>query len=182
MLKKKRHTTHYDTAFFDAIDEMVFIKDSSLRYLYVNEKLMHFFGKPLEHIVGKTDMELMDKVFAQKCMRSDMLALSEQSVVVEYETMGEKVYLARKFPYQKGIAGMIFDITREQRALENLEVQKERIEVIVQASEIGLWDWDLENDVVLWDAHCYTMLGYEPNAFSLNYSTWIELLHPENVI
>ena len=182
MLKQKRHTAHYDTAFFDAIDEMVFIKDSSLRYLYVNEKMVRFFGKPLEHIIGKTDMELMNKAFAQKCMHSDMLALSDQSVVVQYETMGEKVYLTRKFPYQKGIAGMIFDITRERSALENLKVAKERIEVIVEASEIGLWEWDLLNDTVTWDTNCYAMLGYEPNAFRLSFSTWLELLHPDSIM
>ena len=54
-----------------------------------------------------------------------------------------------------------------------------RIEAILESSEIGLWDWDMHNDIVLWDDTCFEMLGYAPQSFTLNYQTWVTLLHPE---
>ena len=44
-----------------------------------------------------------------------------------------------------------------------------RIEAILESSEIGLWDWDMHNDIVLWDDTCFEMLGYAPQSFTLNY-------------
>ncbi|MBP6498172.1 MAG: PAS domain-containing protein, partial [Campylobacteraceae bacterium] len=182
MLNHKELTLGSDCTFFDTIDEMVFMKNSALEYTYANQRLLDFFGKKQEEVYGNTDVKLMGKVAAKKCAISDKMALHEQQKVVQYETINDRTYLTRKFPYRKGIGGIIFDITNQHNATERLKFEKERMEVIVQASEIGLWDWDLDKDVVVWDAHCFTMLGYEPNAFELHYSTWVELLHPDFVM
>lgn len=182
MLKHKELTLESHCTFFDTIDEMVFMKNSALEYTYANQRLLDFFGKKQEEVYGKTDAKLMGKVAAKKCAISDKMALVEQQKVVQYETINDRTYLTRKFPYRKGIGGIIFDITNQHNAIERLKFEKERMEVIVQASEIGLWDWDLEKDVVGWDSHCFTMLGYEPNAFELHFSTWLELLHPDFVM
>jgi len=144
-----------------------------------------FFKCDKEDFLGKKDRDLMDAVHAKGCENSDKIALQEQRTVVHYETIGERIYQTRKFPFrfkegQKGLGGIIFDVTRQHKTLESLQIEKERIDVILEASEIGLWDWNIEHDVVLWDAKCFSMLGYAPNAFSLNYDTWVSLIHEEN--
>ncbi|MBU1139061.1 MAG: PAS domain S-box protein, partial [Proteobacteria bacterium] len=42
------------------------------------------------------------------------------------------------------------------------------------------WDWDVEQDVITWSSRSYTMLGYEPDAFVINYGVWQNLIHPQD--
>ncbi|MBV5278817.1 MAG: PAS domain S-box protein, partial [Campylobacteraceae bacterium] len=173
------------TAFFDAIDEMIFIKDDALRYVFANRALLDFFGRENATFLGKKDNELMDESHAKGCENSDFMALKEQKTVLHYETIAERIYQTRKFPFsfkdgQKGLGGIIFDVTSQHKTLESLKFEKERIEVILEASDIGLWDWDIENDVVHWDAKCFEMLGYLLDAFPLHYDTWVGLMHQDN--
>jgi len=173
------------TAFFDAIDEMIFIKDDELRYVFANQALLNFFKRKNATFLGKKDSNFMDASHAKACETSDRMALQEQKTVMGYETIGERIYQTRKFPFRfkdghKGIGGIIFDVTRQHKTLESLKVEKERIEVILEAREVGLWDWNIAEDVVTWDAKCYEMLGYTPDAFTLNYDVWVGLLHQDN--
>jgi len=173
------------TAFFDAIDEMIYIKDDELRYVFANQALLNFFKRKNATFLGKKDSDLMDALHAKACENSDKIALQEQQTIMSYEMIGERIYQTRKFPFHfkngnKGLGGIIFDVTRQHKTLESLKVEKERIEVILEASQIGLWDWDIENDSVTWDAKCFEMLGYPPDAFPINYATWVKLLHEDN--
>ncbi len=190
-MKKIQHSfeafeTGCYTAFFDAIDEMIFIKDDELRYVFANHALLDFFKRKNSAFLGKKDSDLMDASHAKACENSDKIALQEQKTVMHYETIGERIYQTRKFPFQfkngkKGLGGIIFDVTRQHKTLESLKLEKERIEVILEASQIGLWDWDIGTDVVTWDAKCFEMLGYAPEAFPLNYDAWVRLMHQDNV-
>ena len=175
-----------NSTFFDAIDEMIFIKDHELRYVFANQALLNFFKQTNATFLGKKDSDLMDASHAKACENSDMMALQEQQTVLSYETIGERIYQTRKFPYyfkggQKGLGGIIFDVTRQHKTLESLKLEKERIEIILEASDVGLWDWNIAEDVVTWDAKCFEMLGYAPDAFPLNYDTWVSLMHYDNV-
>jgi len=123
------------TAFFDAIDEMIFIKDDELRYVFANQALLNFFKRKNATFLGKKDSNFMDASHAKACETSDRMALQKKKTVMGYETIGERIYQTRKFPFRfkdghKGIGGIIFDVTRQHKTLESLKVEKERIEVI----------------------------------------------------
>jgi PAS domain S-box-containing protein len=72
------------------------------------------------------------------------------------------------------------------RMLEHRSTQKallaseERLRLAMEATSDGLWDWDLTTDQIYWSARSYTMLGYHPQQFTVNYAVWLELLHPED--
>lgn len=66
------------------------------------------------------------------------------------------------------------------QAKRTLEEEKKRWELFLASSEVGLWDWDIQSGVVCWDAQCYTMLGYTPDAFAVTYEVWLNLIHPDD--
>lgn len=66
------------------------------------------------------------------------------------------------------------------QAREALDDMMEKMALVMEASDIGLWDWDIAADRVIWDAHCYEQLGFAPNAFDMNFQGWLERLHPED--
>ncbi|MBB5021925.1 PAS domain S-box protein [Desulfurispira natronophila] len=77
--------------------------------------------------------------------------------------------------------GYIYNIsTRVQRERELKKID-ERYRLTAEALSTGVWDWDIANDIVMWDEQCYCMLDYEPNAFPVSFSVWKSLIHPDDV-
>lgn len=51
---------------------------------------------------------------------------------------------------------------------------------LIQSLGDGVWNWDLTKDEITWSDRSYSMLGYPPNAFSINFQKWSELVHPDD--
>jgi len=102
----------------------------------------------------------------------------------------------RKIPYKGSFAvvGYIFDMTeifqREMqlaRAREINELQLAKLNLVVKASKIGLWDIEVVQDdpvnpsnTFIWSDEFRHMLGYtDENDFPNLLSSWSNLLHPE---
>ena len=58
--------------------------------------------------------------------------------------------------------------------------RERRMDVIIEASGLGAWDWHVPDGKVVWNARAARMLGYEPSEFEPNVSVWDRLLHPED--
>jgi PAS domain S-box-containing protein len=67
-----------------------------------------------------------------------------------------------------------------RRARIGLRESEERLQMSLEATSDGLWDWSLDVDKVYFSPGYYTMLGYEANAFPPSYESWYNLLHPDD--
>jgi PAS domain S-box-containing protein len=76
--------------------------------------------------------------------------------------------------------GLQIDVTdRRQMAAELLE-QRRRLEVAVEATGLGFWEWDIEAGKVIWSDRNKQLYGLEPVA-ELSIARYLELVHPEDV-
>ncbi|MBA5639157.1 EAL domain-containing protein [Duganella sp. LX20W] len=57
---------------------------------------------------------------------------------------------------------------------------QERLTFSLQASNTGLWDWDLASDEIYLSPEWKAQLGYGPDALSNSLATWDALLHPQD--
>ena len=64
--------------------------------------------------------------------------------------------------------------------VEQLDRSRERLEVATQAAEIGIWDWDVEQDELVWDDAMYRLYGLRKEDFGGAYEAWSSALHPED--
>lgn len=68
-----------------------------------------------------------------------------------------------------------------RKAAEDALIRSEkRLDLALQVTDDGLWDWDIEADAVYFSPTYYTMLGYEPYEFSPSFQKWKDLLHPDD--
>ncbi len=73
------------------------------------------------------------------------------------------------------------DITGEVATRNELAVSRERLDLAMDASHDGVWDWDLRDDTMVYnDAWC-RMLGLEPGEVSRDRSTWLSVVHPDDL-
>ncbi|WP_028580957.1 PAS domain-containing protein [Desulfogranum japonicum] len=62
-----------------------------------------------------------------------------------------------------------------------LQESEERLRLVLEATNDGIWDWGTETGQVYFSPSYYTMLGYEPNEFAPTYESWRQLVHPDDL-
>jgi PAS domain S-box-containing protein len=114
-------------AFADSSQDVVFIKDSSCRYIMTNKAAESLYGRPEAEILGRTSAEILPPDTAATCMKSDRAALAGSSVVKTAERYRGRIFETRKFPFRMGAETMIGcyirDITEQSIAESELEME-----------------------------------------------------------
>jgi signal transduction histidine kinase len=77
------------------------------------------------------------------------------------------------------------DAQASRHALVSSEVGRrlsdERLRVAAEAGEIGVWEWDLGSNVLVWDERMHQLYRVNPVAGSNNYEIWRQRLHPSDL-
>ncbi len=122
--------------FLNHEQDMVFLKDKGLKYLMVNDSLARFLGRTREEIVGKTDYQLMDYIYANNLRLSDTEALKSKGVVEGLERIVQNIYQIRKFRLRMpagdmGVGGYIRNITNESSMAGRLDESEVKYKLII---------------------------------------------------
>jgi PAS domain S-box-containing protein len=72
------------------------------------------------------------------------------------------------------------DVTALKGAEAALRAATERWELAVNATQDGIWDWNLSTGELYWSPRCKQMLGYADDELSPVVDTVRELLHPDD--
>jgi PAS domain S-box-containing protein len=75
---------------------------------------------------------------------------------------------------------LLSDITERKLADENLRKSEERFQWAMEASQDGVWDWDVQSGDVYYSPAYFVMLGYPPGQLPSHVNSWIELIHPDD--
>ncbi len=160
--------------------------------LFVNESYCRFFGIKREDIIGRTYAPI---IFEEDRDRVNELVATiswENSVVV----IENRVIAKEGVRWTQWINRGIFDenhcllecqavgrdITDRKRVEDALKESQERLQLALEASGDGLWDWNMETGEVYYSPRYMQMLGYEPNELPFDVSTWEYLAHPDDMV
>ncbi len=80
-----------------------------------------------------------------------------------------------------GLQGYFVDISGRELAEMALRESQERLDLAIQAAELGVWDWDVPSGAVVFSDRWARMLGYEPREIPPTLDAWSDLLHPDDV-
>jgi PAS domain S-box-containing protein len=68
-----------------------------------------------------------------------------------------------------------------QRSYEALRQSRERLQLALEGSDLGLWDWNIATGEAYFDSYWKSMLGYDVDEIKNNYQSWVQLIHPEDL-
>ena len=82
-----------------------------------------------------------------------------------------------KFLYNVGV---IEDITERKKSEDKLSKLSERLNLATSASQIGIWDWDIIKNEIIWDKKMYELYGLNTGEYKGVYDTWLNGIHPDD--
>jgi len=77
------------------------------------------------------------------------------------------------------LEGFIEDITERKLAEEALIHTSTRLTLATLAGGVGVWDWDVVNNLLLWDDQMFALYGVEKENFNGAYEAWQSAVHPD---
>ena len=177
----------------DSIPDIIFFKDVNGVYLGGNPAFAEFCNLKRDEIVGITDYDLFDNEIAAAFREQDVQMMesrkpSHNDVWITY-TDGRKALVdTLKTPYLGpdgeviGVLGISRDITERKQAEEALKQITTRLELATRAGGVGVWDFDVVNNQLLWDNQMFALYGVDEKDFDGAYETWQAGLHFEDKV
>lgn len=150
-----------------------------------NYKAFEMFGYSKEELLTKNIKDLFpSEVLDEKPLRYDLInagvtLINERQI---RKTNGELIYTemnSNAMPdgtYQT----FIRDITGRKQAEEALRQASARLSLATKAGGVGVWDWDIVTNTLIWDDQMYTLYGISRNTFGGAYESWRSVVHPED--
>jgi PAS domain S-box-containing protein len=78
-----------------------------------------------------------------------------------------------------GYVGSVIDIDERRESEEALAINEERLRLATDAAELGFWDVDVVNDVLIWPPRVKAMFGISPDV-PVSMRDFYEGLHPDD--
>jgi PAS domain S-box-containing protein len=81
-----------------------------------------------------------------------------------------------------GTYGTLKDITERKFSEDKLAQMSSRLSLALRVGGIGVWDYDVVNNILLWDNQMFAIYGVRQEDFSSAYEAWLKSLHPDDKI
>jgi PAS domain S-box-containing protein len=81
---------------------------------------------------------------------------------------------------QEFVIGMDRDCTARKLAEQALRASEERWHLAVAGSNEGVWDWNIEQDIIWFSPRWKNLLGFDEHELPNRRSDWLDIIHPDD--
>ena len=172
----------------------VIITDRHLRITWVNEAFTRLYGHTAEQALGQTPGALLGSpastLEALQTLHDAALAGTGCRVeVVNRTRYGREIFIDTEvqptFDAQGRLTGFIevaSDITASKRVAQELARQQQRLSNIIEGTQAGTWEWNVESGETLVSERWAQIIGHTVASLGpAVIETWRQLGHPEDI-
>ncbi len=151
----------------ESLPQMVFAKDSHLRYISCNQNYAELLGISREEFAGKTDYDFFPAALADKYRADDQRVMQSgivEEIVEEYASGGNTMTVQTvKAPFRDadgntvGVLGIFWDITTRSRAEQKLREQAALLDLAHDAILVI----DMDGRIRFWNRGATELYGWE---------------------
>lgn len=175
---------------FQASPSAIIISElATFKIVDCNGAFEQIFGYSRSEVLGKDSAEL---AIWQKEERERLMPEFRAAGMVDVREMkmfrrsGEAISVKARFTRIQ-IGGVdhsiavVTDITDRKRAEQDVKESRDRLALAASSAELGIWDWDIVNDKMIWNDQMFTLYGIAERPDSYGVGIWKQGLHPDDV-
>jgi PAS domain S-box-containing protein len=161
---------------------VIFDEDTTISL--INKEFEGVYGYSKEELEGKrswTELivkEDLERVIAYDQARNvnpDAAPRNYEFRAIDKEGNVKNIFVTiAMIPATKKRVAFFLDITEHKKTEEHLRLT-------LEATNDGMWDWNIPTGKAVFSPRYYRILGFEPGEFPENYDAWRRLIHPDDV-
>ncbi len=169
----------------EAAFEAIFISENGL-CIEQNHAAEKMFGYTSEEVFNKSGIEfvvsgdrelLTDKMLSENEDPYEARALRKDGTTFPCVLRGRMMHYKGRNVRVTSVS----DITDLKKAEEEVIQVSTRLALATRAGGVGVWDYDIVNNVLVWDEQMFVLYGLEVNNYTGIYETWRSGLHPDDI-
>ncbi|HEY2148940.1 MAG TPA: ATP-binding protein [Pirellulales bacterium] len=185
----RKSEDQFAKAFHSSADALIISRLSDGAIIAVNESYLRLVGYEEADLLGKNrhtlrlavDMTARDRLVGllvdKGSFRDEPIQLRQQSGAVRdvlnsaetFDVGGEIRVLAR-----------IRDVTEQRAAERALEASDQRLRMALTAAKMGIWEWEIPTDRVIWSAEVSSIYGLDAVETARTVADFLERIHADD--
>ena len=163
------------------------------KFITINDAMIIMSGYSQEELLSLDVTDILDddskEIFQARINK--MKDGEKQDEQIEYKIRtknGRIIYVILKVKFKLDdqgvpIGAMVVghDITERKMAENELKDSQEKLELALNAGNIGIWSWNLKTDKFYWDHRIRKMLGWENSLIAPTYKDFEAILNEDDV-
>ncbi|TGC08359.1 sensor histidine kinase [Methanolobus halotolerans] len=131
------------------------------------EKMLgsRFWEKEIQDICGNRFLDI-DKTITTKEGRS--IPVEINVTFTDHENTSYALAIVR-------------DVTKRKEVEEILKNTQERVELALKGADLGMWDWNIHTNELIYNERWAEMVGYEARDIRPDFGSWMNMIHSEDL-
>jgi PAS domain S-box-containing protein len=166
----------------ERIGDAFFALDKDWNVTYWNKRAEEIIGIPREDLIGNNLWDKFPLAKELEFFKQYERAFQTQTPVnfEEFFQPLNQWYEASGYPSPEGISVFFRDVTEKKIAEKKVLEANERFEIVTEATNDAIWDYDLVKDQLFWGKGFYTLFGYNPEEIKPSFELLLSLIHEED--
>jgi PAS domain S-box-containing protein len=168
----------------------IYITTAEQRLCLVNRAWKSVSNLGREEAIDRFLEELFPPAVAQQFKAVNQQVLDSGCVITTEEFIdtpeGRRYFHTIKFPLYdtreqiEAVGGISIEITDRKQMETALQAKEEQLRLALDFTHIGLWDWHIASDRLIWNENAARLLGRPLDQLEVNASAWSDCIHPED--
>ncbi len=172
------------------------------RVVEVNQQMADILGRDRQSLVGEKTIDWLTPESQEKVRENigkshanELDFIKSDGTIVHTESFARVC----RFNNQGARIVAVRDVTQRKRTEKELARYRDHLEELVQkrtkeleetsmryslatrTARLGIWDWDVINNILFWDEGMYELYGVHQSDFGGIYETWVKTVHPDDI-
>jgi PAS domain S-box-containing protein len=177
-------------ALLDLAQDAIVARDMRGRVLFWNRGAETMYGWPSGEVIGKRTDALLMSEYPEPSPDIDAALLRRghwEGETIHYKRDGHRLIVSSRSALQRDAMGAPFrvltidtDITRHKQSERERDMLADRLSLATSVARIGVWEWDLASDTLMWDATTFEIYGI-PAVVPMHRSKWLAAVRADDV-